>query len=315
MDLYAALCPDWGNTVIDWIAYGHVIQTSKDKSKFGKGDIRGVIAPESANNAKEGGALIPTILFGIPGSGAMAILLGGFILIGIEPGLNMINEDLDLVFIMFWSVAVANIMGAGICLIFSNQLAKVTTVKNTILAPLVLVLIFFAAFQITRDWADLIALLICGSLGIYMKRFGWSRPGLLIGFVLSGKVEASIYQTVQVYGFSFLERPIVIILILFTIFSVIAAARFKPQVGQTVGERPPLPQGYRASDHLLSDYCSVQHLCAGRWIFPRFPDRDIPHDHRHPHPAFNGTGRHTNVDLKKAAHRVFTIRSARSLMM
>ncbi len=230
--------PGLGNTVIDWIAYGHVIQTSKDRSQFGKGDIRGVIAPESANNAKEGGALIPTILFGIPGSGAMAILLGGFILIGIEPGLNMINEDLDLVFIMFWSVGVANIMGAGICLVFSNQLAKVTTVKNTILAPLVLVLIFFAAFQITRDWADLIALLLCGSLGIYMKRFGWSRPGLLIGFVLSGKVEASIYQTVQVYGFSFLERPIVIILIVFTVLSVIAAARFKPQVGKMSDHGP-----------------------------------------------------------------------------
>ena len=77
--------PGLGGTVIDWIAYGHAVQTSKNNHTFGKGDIRGVIAPESANNAKEGGALIPTLLFGIPGSGSMAILLGGFILIGIEP--------------------------------------------------------------------------------------------------------------------------------------------------------------------------------------------------------------------------------------
>ncbi|MEX2643981.1 MAG: tripartite tricarboxylate transporter permease, partial [Acetobacterales bacterium] len=78
--------PGLGGSVVDWIAYGHVVQTSKDRSGFGSGDIRGVIAPESANNAKDGGALIPTLLFGIPGSGSMALLLGGFILIGIEPG-------------------------------------------------------------------------------------------------------------------------------------------------------------------------------------------------------------------------------------
>ncbi|MGY8991622.1 MAG: tripartite tricarboxylate transporter permease, partial [Rhodospirillales bacterium] len=76
--------PGLGGSVVDWIAYSHAIQTTKDKHLYGTGDVRGVIAPESANNAKEGGALIPTLIFGIPGSGSMAILLGGFILIGIE---------------------------------------------------------------------------------------------------------------------------------------------------------------------------------------------------------------------------------------
>jgi TctA family transporter len=79
--------------VVDWIAYGHAVQTSKDKSQFGKGDIRGVIAPESANNAKQGGALLPTLLFGIPGSGSMAIFLGGMILIGIQPGPSMVDRQ------------------------------------------------------------------------------------------------------------------------------------------------------------------------------------------------------------------------------
>lgn len=225
-----AICgalPGLGNVVIDWIAYGHVMQTSKDKSQFGKGDIRGVIAPEAANNAKEGGALIPTLLFGIPGSATMAILLGGFVLIGIEPGLKMLHQDTDLVFIMIWSVALANIIGAGTSLLLSNQLAKVTTIKNTIIAPAVLCLIFFAAFQNSRDWADLISLLILGLLGVYMKRFGWSRPGLLIGFVLANKVESSTYQTLQTYGLSFFQRPIVIALILITIISIIAVIRMK----------------------------------------------------------------------------------------
>ncbi|TDI62504.1 MAG: tricarboxylate transporter [Alphaproteobacteria bacterium] len=220
--------PGLGGTVIDWIAYSHAIQTTSNRESYGTGDVRGVIAPESANNAKEGGALIPTILFGIPGSGGMAILLGGFILVGIEPGFEMITTQLDLVYIMIWSIAIANIAGAGTCLILAPQIAKLTTIRYALLAPFMLGLIFFAAFQATRDWGDLIALLALGTLGVYMKRFGWPRPALLIGFVLAGKVESSINETVSIYGFSFLQRPIVIALLILTIIAVVAALRLKP---------------------------------------------------------------------------------------
>ena len=221
--------PGLGGTVIDWIAYSHVIQTSRDRSKFGSGDIRGVIAPESANNAKEGGALIPTLLFGIPGSGSMALLLGGFILIGIEPGLDLIRDDLDIVYLMIWSVALANIFGAGTCLLMAQHIAKLTTIRYALIAPFMFGIIFFAAFQATRDWGDLIALFILGSLGVYMKRFGWPRPALLIGYVLSTRVENEIYHTATIYGFEFLKRPIVMVLVVLTVFSIYAAARYKPQ--------------------------------------------------------------------------------------
>ena len=221
--------PGLGNTVIDWIAYGHVIQTSRKRDRFGSGDIRGVLAPESANNAKEGGALIPTILFGIPGSGSMALLLGGFILIGIEPGLNMVTEDLDLVYIMIWSVALANVIGAGTCLLLAQHIAKLTTIRYALIAPFMFALIFFAAFQATRDWGDLLALFALGALGVYMKRFGWPRPALLIGFVLSDKVEESIYHTYAVYKLTFFDRPIVIVLMVLTLLSIWAATRYKPK--------------------------------------------------------------------------------------
>lgn len=85
--------PGIGGSVINWVSYSHVVQTSKDRSRFGKGDVRGVIGPESANNAQDGGALIPTLLFGIPGSGSMALLLAGFILIGVEPGVEMVTRN------------------------------------------------------------------------------------------------------------------------------------------------------------------------------------------------------------------------------
>jgi putative tricarboxylic transport membrane protein len=224
--------PGLGGSVIDWIAYGHVIQTSKNRETFGTGDIRGVIAPESANNAKEGGALIPTILFGIPGSGSMALLLGGFILIGIEPGVEMITHDANVVYLMIWSVALANIFGAGTCLLMASQIAKLTTIRYALIAPFMFGLIFFAAFQANREWGDLIMLMVLGTLGVYMKRFGWPRPALLIGYVLSTRVETSIYHTATTYGLSFLSHPIVIILILLTVISIIAAVRYKPAQGK-----------------------------------------------------------------------------------
>jgi putative tricarboxylic transport membrane protein len=220
--------PGLGGSVIDWIAYGHVIQTSKNRETFGTGDIRGVIAPEAANNAKEGGALIPTILFGIPGSGSMALLLGGFILIGIEPGVEMITHEANVVYLMIWSVALANIFGAGTCLLMASQIAKLTTIRYTLIAPFMFGLIFFAAFQATREWGDLLMLMLLGTLGVYMKRFGWPRPALLIGYVLSTRVETSIYHTITTYGLSFLSHPIVIILIILTLISIVAAVKYKP---------------------------------------------------------------------------------------
>ena len=219
--------PGLGGTVVDWIAYSHLKQTSKNTSNIGKGDIRGVIAPESANNAKEGGALIPTLLFGIPGSGNKVLLLGGFILIGIEPGLEMVTTHLDLTYLMIWSLAIANILGAGLCIGFASHISKLTLVRYYILAPVMIVLIFFATFNINRDWYDFIGLLGFGLIGISFKAFGWSRPALLIGFFLSTKVELLSYQTQAVYGLTFLTRPVSIILIILCIGTILLLLRQK----------------------------------------------------------------------------------------
>ena len=220
--------PGLGGTVVDWIAYGHVIQTAKDTKKFGKGDIRGVLAPESANNAKEGGALIPTLLFGIPGSASMAILLGGMIVIGVEPGVAIVKYHLDLAYVVIWSIAVANIFGTSASIMLARPIALLTTVRYVLIAPFMIGIIFFAAFQATRDWGDFLALYSIGILALFMKRYGWSRPALLIGFVLSEKVEAGIYQSIQAYGWSFLERPLVIFIFALTMVSLYGALKAKP---------------------------------------------------------------------------------------
>ncbi len=219
--------PGLGGSVVDWIAYGHVVQTSKDKSQFGKGDVRGVIAPESANNAKEGGGLVPTLLFGIPGSGSMAVFLGGLVILGIEPGPGMVNENLEVSYIIIWSLAIANVVGTGTCMLLSNKISKITTIPYGYVAPFMLMIIFFAALQATRSLEDLMLLIAIGALGTLFKYFDWPRPALLIGFVLAGTIETYYYQAVQFYSWEMMERPGVIILIIFMVASVLISVYFK----------------------------------------------------------------------------------------
>jgi putative tricarboxylic transport membrane protein len=219
--------PGLGGSIIDWLAYAHTVQSTKDKEKFGKGDVRGVIGPESANNAKEGGALIPTLFLGIPGSGTMALLMSGLVIIGITPGRSLVTNHLDLIYLCVWSIAIANILGALICLAFSKPISKVTHIRFSLVAPMVLSLIFFAAFQATRSWGDFVMLLVAGVLGIYMRRFGWSRPALLIGFVLSKSLEDAVYRTIQIYGFDFLLRPFALALTIFSIGFVVFMIKTK----------------------------------------------------------------------------------------
>jgi TctA family transporter len=219
--------PGLGGSVVDWIAYGHVLQTTKDRENFGKGDIRGVIAPESANNANQGGGLIPTILFGIPGSGSMAIFLGGLLLIGLDTGVNMVDEDLDKTYVIIWSLALANVFGTIACIVLARPIATLTTVPYVYLAPYMIMVITFASFQATRDWGDILALFLIGVFAVYMKRFGWPRPPFLIGFVLADPVETNLYQAVQFYeGMGWVLRPGVIIIATITALSVWFGARY-----------------------------------------------------------------------------------------
>ncbi len=223
------ILPGLGGSVVDWIAYGHVVQTARDKSNFGKGDIRGVIAPESANNAKEGGGLVPTILFGIPGSGSMAVFLGGLTLLGIEPGPALIEEDLQFTYVMVWSLALANVIGAGMCFAMSSKVAKITTIPYGILAPFMIMIICFAAFQVTRSIYDLYTLIILGAFCTLMKSYNWPRPALLIGFVLSDTLETYLYQAVQIYDWNFLTRTSVITIFILTLISVFLGMRTKKE--------------------------------------------------------------------------------------
>ena len=205
--------PGISASVVDWLAYGHALKTEKGASlTFGKGDVRGVIASESSNNAKEGGALVPTVAFGVPGSATMAILLGAFLIHGLVPGPDMLHKNLDITYAMVWSVALANILGAGACYAFSPQFARLATLRYTLILPAVLSIVYIGAFEASRSWGDLFALLIFGVFGWLMKQFKWPRPPLVLGLVLGNSIERYMFISIERYGFSWLcasggDRP------------------------------------------------------------------------------------------------------------
>jgi putative tricarboxylic transport membrane protein len=234
--------PGLGGGVVDWIAYGHVVQSSKDTSKFGQGDIRGVIAPESANNALQGGALMPTLLFGIPGSGSMAVFLGGMALLGLQPGPSMVTTDLSLTYTIAWTLAIASVVGAFICFLLAAPISRLTFVPFNLIAPFMLMIICFAAFQARRDLTDLLVLFVIGILGIFLRRFGWPRPAFLIGFVLSGQVENYMYQALQFYGWGFLQRPGVLIIGALAVASLLMAVRSRVSEDGAVAMGSSAPQ-------------------------------------------------------------------------
>lgn len=229
--------PGLGGSVVDWIAYGHTVQSAKDKSHFGSGDVRGVIGPESSNNAKEGGGLVPTLLFGIPGSGSMAIFIGALALLGtgIDVGPSMLENNLDFTYSIVWLLALANVIGTVICIALASPIARLTNIRFALLAPFIFMIISFAAFQSGQDLMDLVALFSIGLLGILMRRFDWSRPAFLIGFVLSNPVENYSNNATQIAGvkfrqgmdagLSYIASPIVIVLIIITVISVVIGLR------------------------------------------------------------------------------------------
>lgn len=220
--------PGIGGSVVDWVAYGHAIQTTKDRENFGKGDIRGVIAPESANNATAGGALLPTLLFGIPGSGSMAIFLAAMILLGLQPGPAMADRHLDITYTIVWSLALSNVIGTALCILIAPGISQLTAIRYALIAPFMMLAIAFAAFQTTRSLNDLITLLVVGLTGVFLRRFGWSRPAFLIGFVLASGAERYLYQAVQFAGWSFVTRPVALVILAVTVLSVWAGMRTRP---------------------------------------------------------------------------------------
>ena len=252
--------------------------------------MRGVIGPESSNNAKEGGGLVPTLLFGIPGSGSMAVFIGALALLGngIDVGPSLLENNLDFTYSIVWLLALANVVGTLLCIALSGGIARLTNIRFALLAPFIFMIISFAAFQSGQNLMDLVALFTIGLIGIMLRRFDWSRPAFLIGFVLANPVENYSNNANQIAGIRFrqgwetgldyLLSPIVIILIIITVLSIIIGLR---QAKNILAEGDVPSGGKRAPlifllfvigfiSYALIDALSIPDYAATDRVFPVF---------------------------------------------
>lgn len=210
--VFGGFVPAVGASASTWVAYGHAMRSTKDKSKFGKGEIRGIAASEGANNATVISDLVPTLLFSVPGGPAAAIFLGALFSFGYYPGPRMITQNPDLMYLIVWSVALSSIIGAAICFAIAPTLARLTRIPfGIIAAPLILIMVI-GAYQSTSTMGDIFMLFALGALGWMMKHAEWPRAPALVGFVLAGPMEQYFWLANQIHGWSWLLRPGVLII-------------------------------------------------------------------------------------------------------
>ena len=215
--VFIGAMPGLGPTPAHWLAYAQARQTEQGaRETFGTGDIRGVIAPESSNNSTDGGVLMPTLLFAIPGSAPMAIILGFLFIVGIQPGPQMVDPDahLNLTLSFVYVIVLANILVVPIVLRFSPLLTKVAAVPPLWLAPIVIGVVTLSAFQANLDIADLTVVLVFSALGMFMKAYAWPRPPILIAIVLAEPLEKFMSISIQARGISMVWQPAFIAIII-----------------------------------------------------------------------------------------------------
>lgn len=218
LGLWIGVLPGIGASVGGIAAYAQAVQTSKTPERFGKGAVEGVIAPDATLGANEGGGLLPTLAFGIPGGEAMAILLVAFIGMGIVPGPQMLTDHLDVVFSLVWIVVLASLVTTIIGLAVSPYLARLPSLNPNIMIPLVLSVCFVGAYATRGMAGDVVLAAMFGFIGYLMEKYRYSRANFVIGMVLAVMIERNLHLSLTLYGDYFIfKRPIALIMLIFII--------------------------------------------------------------------------------------------------
>ncbi len=217
---WVGFVPGIGGSVAAWLAYGHAAQTERN-GNFGKGDVRGVIAPEAANNAVEGGAYITSLAFGIPGTGSTALILIAFLAVGLQPGPAMLTTQVNFVFAVIWTLVFANIIAASLCLGLAKPISRMALWPFHAVVPIIVILCFVGAFTANYELADILMLLGFSALGFFMRQFGWPRAPILLGVVLGPIMEKYLWLSTARFGLEWLLRPGVISIFILIIGTVV----------------------------------------------------------------------------------------------
>jgi|TARA_B110000259_G_scaffold12740_1_gene13591 TctA family transporter len=214
---FVGFLPGIGGGVADWMAYGSTLAAHPNE-EFGKGNIRGVIGPEGSNNAQKATSMIPTVLFGIPGASFAAVLIALFMYLGFELGTPDLAADTKFFSALTYGFMWGTVLVAVVCIALNKYICKISYVPYKYYFPLLVGFIVWACAQYTGGWEDYAILLLCSLLGVFGKAYKYSRPAMLMAFILSYKVETLTIQMSALYTWeTLMTRPIFIGLILLII--------------------------------------------------------------------------------------------------
>jgi putative tricarboxylic transport membrane protein len=227
---FIGILPALGATTAALVAYNETKRWSRHPEEFGKGAIEGVAGPEAANNAAVGGAMVPTLALGIPGSATTAIILVGLIVQGVRPGPHLFNEQPQLLYAVFASMLAANILYLVMGLFAAKLFARISLIPNAYLWPAVFVLSVIGAYGPNQSMIDVLVMLAAGVLGFVFRRYGFSPAPLIMGLVLGTMAEETLKQSLIIFDHDwlrFFSRPIVVVL-----FAITAAGLMAPAIGR-----------------------------------------------------------------------------------
>jgi putative tricarboxylic transport membrane protein len=216
------IVPGLGGTVAQFMAYGAAQQSSKAPEMFGKGSIEGVIAAGAVNNAKDSGSLIPTIGFGIPGGAGSAVLLSAFLIVGLNPGQEMLTTSLDVTFSMIWITVLANAIAVAAAFLLLKPLTRITFVSGPLLVPFLLLLLALGAYTANNSFADVLVMIGAAAVGVVCIRYDWPRVPFLLAVVLGSLAERYLFLSHSLFGWTWLIRPIVLMIGAATLLAILA---------------------------------------------------------------------------------------------
>ena len=192
---FIGILPAEGATVASMIGYNEARRWSKNPEEFGKGAIEGIAGSEAANNSATGGAMVPTLALGIPGSPTAAVILAGLMVHGIRPGPTMFTQQAEFAFAIFWSMFFVNILFFFIGLYGAKIFARVTLIPTRILWPVVFIFSIVGAYALDQSMLDVWIALGAGVVGFFMRRYGFSVVPMAIGLILGGMLETRLGQS------------------------------------------------------------------------------------------------------------------------
>ena len=236
---FIGILPAEGATVASMIGYNEAKRWSRNPEEFGKGAIEGVAGSEAANNSATGGAMVPTLALGIPGSATAAVILAGLMVHGLRPGPTMFTEQANFAYAIFWSMMLVNILFFAFGLWGAKIFARVTLIPVQVLWPCVFVFSIVGAYALDQSMFDVWVALISGVVGYFMRRYGFSVVPLAIGLILGGMLEQRLGQSMVMLDekwWLMFTRPLTLFFLVLT-----ALALFGPAVwGRLVKRRAPL---------------------------------------------------------------------------